>query len=181
MPLYPTNPLRLTNAAIRFTGTELPPATVADFLPPVLQKLTIFIPRSPSQAESDAAIRVTTATVVHYGSQNTDVTVAALDGDSMLPPAPPQQFERQVVIREGPGDLVSLQSDTPVPSLAISGSAGEFTNQARLLSSDLSRLALSTRAAAGPLKSSPELPTNLTAIRDLGQPGVNATAVMFRA
>ena len=64
-----------------------------------------------------------------------------------------------------------------VPTLLISGPADELTNQTRLLSSDLSRLALGSKAVVGPLKSTPQLPGNLTTLRELGQPGVNAVAL----
>jgi hypothetical protein len=45
--LDPTNPLRLTDAAIRYDGVETPPTVVAEFLPPILRKLTVFIPARP--------------------------------------------------------------------------------------------------------------------------------------
>src|SRR4051812_36705781 len=48
----PTVPLRLGDPSVSFTGVETPPATVADFLPPVLRKLTLFLQPSPSRAES---------------------------------------------------------------------------------------------------------------------------------
>ena len=79
----PTVPLQLTEAAIAYTGKETAPTMVADFLPPVLQKMTIFTPQKPSVAESDAAVRLTTAVVSRYGRQNTDVDIARLgDGRS---------------------------------------------------------------------------------------------------
>jgi hypothetical protein len=172
----PENPLRLTGVAIRLAGNESPPTVVADFLPPVLQRLTIYIPSTPSLVESDAAIRLTAAVVAHYGQQNPAVTVAALDGSSSVPPAAPGRFERQIVVREGPAASVSLQrSPTPMPSLLITGSAGDITNQVLLLTSDLSRLAASAKATVGPLQPVAQIPTDLTTIRDLGQPGVNAT------
>ena len=67
----PTVPLQLTAAAIAYTGRETAPSMVADFLPTVLHKVTIFIPQKPSAAESDAAVRLTTAVVARYGRQNT--------------------------------------------------------------------------------------------------------------
>lgn len=171
----PANPLRLTDMALQLAGNEAPPATVADFLPPVLQRLTIFIPRTPSLVESDAAIRLTAAIVAHYGQQNPEVSVVALNGTSMIPP-PPAPFERQIVVREGPQASVALQRGPgPMPSLLITGPAGDITNQALLLTSDLSRLAASTKAVVGPLHAVAQIPTDLTTIRDLGQPGVNAT------
>lgn len=166
-------PLQLADAAIAFTGSESPPKVVADFLPPVLQRMTILIPRSPTPAESDAAVRLTTAVVARYGSQNTDVDIAPLVADDPAPSSAP--LERNVVIREGGTAAVSLRGDG-VPALLITGSGNELANQVRLLTSDLSRLALSSKAVAGTIKSSPSLPANQTTIRDLGQPGVSAAA-----
>ncbi|MFI5510611.1 hypothetical protein ACIA48_24375 [Mycobacterium sp. NPDC051804] len=171
----PANPLRLTGMSLELAGNEAPPAAVADFLPPVLQRLTIFVPRSPSLVESDAAIRLTAAVVAHYGQQNPEVSVVALDGTT-IPPTPPGQFERQIVVKEGPQASVGLQRGPgPMPSLLITGPTGEITNQVLLLTSDLSRLAASAKATVGPLHPVAQIPADLTTIRDLGQPGVNAT------
>ncbi|OFJ54313.1 hypothetical protein [Mycolicibacterium grossiae] len=172
-----TTPLRLTEAAVGYTGVEQAPRAVADFLPPILQKLTIFVPAAPSQSETDAAVRLTTAVIARYGQQNTDVDLQPLPADATTPPAPSQPFERQVVIREG-GDVgLVLQNGEGVPALEISGGGNELINQTRLLSSNLSTLALASKAIAGPLTSSPRLPGNEVTIRQLGQPGVNATAL----
>jgi hypothetical protein len=172
----PIVPLRLSNASVSFAGTEVAPRVVADFLPPVLSALTLFVPSSPSQAEADAAVRMTTAVVAHYGKQPVRVRVAALEGN-VIPPTPAGPFERQVVIREGPDNGVSLRGNGGVPALLIGGPAGELANQTRLLSSDMSRLALASKAVAGPLKSVPQLAPDQTTLRALGQPGVNAVAL----
>jgi hypothetical protein len=171
------NPLRLVNAEIAFMGQELPPRVVADFLPPVLQRVSIFVPPNPSRAESDAAVRLTTAIVARYGQQTTDVDLVALSGDQTAPPVPSQPFERQIVIKEGPTPSVSLEGTDGVPALLITGSGNDLANQTRLLSSNMAQLALASKAVAGPIKSSPQLPANQTTIRELGQPGVNATAL----
>jgi hypothetical protein len=172
----PANPLRLNDVAISFGGLEAIPSTVAEFLPPVLHRLTVFIPSKPSQVESDAAVKLATSVVAHYGRQNTTVAVAALDG-ATVPPLPAAPFERQVFIREGTTPGITLQPGAGMPSLLITGPAGAIANQVRLVTSDLSRLALSSKAVVGPLTTVAQLPTNLTTIRDLGQPGVNATAL----
>jgi hypothetical protein len=149
----PTIPLRLTNASVTYEGTEAPPATVAEFLPPVLQRLTIFLPEQPSRAKSDAAVRLTATTVAHFGRQPTNVTVLPLPGSETVPPAPSQPLERQVVIRERPDSALTLQGTVGVPSLLITGPANDLTNQTRLLSSDISRLALASKAVVGLLRS----------------------------
>lgn len=174
--LDPTNPLRLTDITVTYAGVEQIPATVADFLPPVLRKLVVFIGRNPSQAEADAAVQVASAVVARYGSQYPDIEVAPL-ADPPFPPGDTPPFERHIVVSEGPDAGVSLYGDTGVPALLISGPAAELTNQTRLLTSNLASYALTSKAVVGPLKATPQLPGNETTIRKMGQPGVNATSL----
>lgn len=177
--LFDTNsPVRLSDATVVFTGREAPPNVVADFLPPILQRFTVYVPEKPSTAESDAAIRLAAAVVARYGQQNTDVELAALAVNQAPPPSLP--LERNVVVREGDAVGLALLGTEGVPALLISGSANDLANQSRLLSSDMSRLALSSKAVAGTVKASPQLPGDETTIRQLGQPGVNATALKPR-
>jgi hypothetical protein len=175
--LDPTNPLRLTDSAIRYDGAEQPPATVAEFLPPVLRKLTILIPEKPLLIESDAAVRLATAVASRYGKQNPEIVVVPLASGQTDPPAPSAPMERQIVIREGPEVMVGLRAASGPSSLLISGPPNQLINQTRLLASNVSRLAVSSKAVVGPLKSTPQLPPDMTTIRQLGQPGVNATAL----
>lgn len=175
--LDPTNPLRLTNASVSFGGSETPPSTVADFLPPILRKLTIAIPQRPSLAESDAAVRLATAVTARYGQQPTVVVLTALESPS-AGEAKPAPFERVIVIQQDQEPGVALEPiRDALPRLRISGTDNDLTNQARLLSSDVSRLALSSKAVVGPLKSSPQLPGDVTTLRALGQPVVAAVAL----
>ena len=161
-----TDPLRLVDGSVAFGGSEAPPAAVAEFRPPILRKLTIAIPGAPSTAESEAAVRLAAAVTAQYGQQPTAVVVSALR--AQLPPAGP--FERQVLIQQGPEVGVSLQPvDGGLPNLRISGPDCEITNQTRLLSSAISRLALSSNAVVGPLRSSPQLAGVLTTLQELGQ------------
>jgi hypothetical protein len=171
----PTVPLRLGDPSVSFTGVEAPPATVADFLPPVLRKLSLFVPPSPSRAESDATVRMATAVVARYGKQATQIVVAPLAPADPVPPVDP--FERQIIIREGPTAGVSLQGADGIRPLLITGQGAALANQSRLLSSDMARLALSSKAVVGPLKQVPQLPADQTTLRALGQPGVTAIAL----
>src|SRR6185312_9838584 len=145
--LYQESPLRLTNGSVSYTGVELPPTTVAHFLPPVLRKLTIYLPQSPSTAESDNAIQLATSAAAHYGKQAPEIVVVALQEGQTAPPAPPQPLERQVVIKEGPDNGLSLQGSSGVPWLLISGPLNRTDeSDTALLFSDLSELALSSKA-----------------------------------
>lgn len=176
--LDPNSPLRLVDGAVRFVGTEMPPKNVAEFLPPILRKLTVLIPKQPSKAESDSAIRLATSVVARYGQQRTTIALAPLE--SVQKPAGP--FERQIVIRGSDRAGLSLEAvPGGLPNLAITGSDGEITNQIRLLSSDLARLALSSLAVAGPISDRPVFPADVTDLRRLGQPGVSSVALSPQA
>jgi hypothetical protein len=179
--LYPESPLRLANGTISYTGVEQPPITVAHFLPPVLRKLTIFVPQAPSAAESDTAIQLATSTAAHYGRQVPEITVVPLTEGQAAPPTPPQPLERQIVVKEGPDSGLSLQASTGVPWLLISGPLGRTDeSDTAVLFSDLSQLALASKASVESLKPNLQLPGNTTTIRELGQPVANATSLQPR-
>lgn len=175
--LDPTNPLRLSDSSIRFTGVEQTPAAVADFLPPVLRQLTIFVADDPTRAESDATVRLATAIAAHYGTQNPEIVIAPLAQGQSGPTEPSAPLQRHIVVRESADVGVSLMSADGVPALLIAGPPADLANQSRLITSDLNRLALASKAVAGPLSSTPQLPADQTTLRRLGQPGVNATAL----
>lgn len=179
--LYPESPLRLANGTVTYTGAELPPTTVAHFLPPVLRKLTIYLPQSPSTAESDTAIRLATSTASHYGKQAPEIVVVPLQEGQAAPPTPPAPLERQVVVKEGPDNGLSLQGATGVPWLLVSGALGQTDeSNTAVLFSDLSELAFSSRAAVESLKPKVQLPADTATLRELGRPFINATSLQPR-
>jgi len=159
-------PVRLTNAAVVFSGAEVPPTTVADFLPAVLRTVTIGIPSGPSMAESSAAVQVATAVAQHNG-QKPNVVVSRLPDGATAFGAPSAPLERQIIVKEGGNKGLSLQGGG-VPSLLISGTGDELVEQARLLSDPSLQLAVSTTAASGPLPES-ELASDNTSIAELDQ------------
>ncbi|PXW30064.1 UNVERIFIED_CONTAM: hypothetical protein DES50_109172 [Williamsia faeni] len=170
-------PVELTDAAVNFVATESRPQTIADFLPPVLEKLTIAIPAAPTQTESDAAVALTAAVVSRYGSQPVDVAVQQLpDGQEALA-GPSAAFERRITILERPESAVTLLGSVGVPTLLISGPATDLTNQTNLITSNLSELAVSSKAVAGPLQVTPQLPPSSTTLLAIGEPGQSATAI----
>ena len=172
-----TDQLVLLTPSVVFAGTEVAPTLVADFLPPILQRLTIATPATPTQAESDAAVALASAVVGYYGEQPVDVVMQTLPEGQTALTTPSTALERQVAVIERPDSAVTLLGTVGVPALLLSGPAADLTNQTRLLTSDMSRLAVSSKAVAGPLRVSPQLPPDATTLRDLGEPGASATAL----
>ena len=159
------SPLRLVNTKLGYAGAEQPPRAVADFLPPVLRRLTIFVPQSPSEAESNGAVHLATAYAAHYATRALEIAVAPLSGEQTAPTAPPRPMERQIVIKDGPGMGLSIQGSTDAPWLLISrpprGIEGSDIDP---LFSDASN------AVAGAPKSLPRLPGNTATLSELGMP-----------
>ena len=173
----PLSPMRLVDGSITFAGTETAPTTIADFLPPVLRKLTIALPPDPSQPESNAAIQLAAAMTKRYSGQHPEVAVIALPDRTTTSLGPSQPLERQILIKQGPEKGLSLQGSAGVPTLLISGQDNELTNQTRLLADEALRIALSPRAVAGPLPE-PEKPAeDTTTLKQLKQSGLNSEAL----
>jgi hypothetical protein len=179
--LYAGSPLRLRNATVTYTGTEQLPATVAHFMPPVLRKLSIFLPESPSTAESDAAVRLATAAYAHYGRQAPEIAVLPLGEGQAAPTTPATPMERQVVIKEGPDNGLSLKGAPGAPWLLLSGPLWQTDeSNTAVLFSGLSRLALASKVTAGPIKSGSNFPGDQTTLRALGQPSLSSTSLRPR-
>jgi hypothetical protein len=161
-------PLRLVDIAATFTGGVAVPTSVANFLPPVLRKVTIGMPPKPSPAESDAAVQVAAAIATHNGQSPVVVVVPLPAGKTALD-APAAPLERQIVVKEGGEKGLSLQG-SGVPSLLISGAGKDLADQARLLSSASLPFATSAKAVADDLPEQ-ELLSDNTTVADVTRSG----------
>lgn len=149
----PDAPIRLVNPAVTFGGSELPPTTVAGFLPSVLHEVTIGLPAKPSPAESTAAVQLAAALATRSGQKPAFTFVPLPDGATTLP-AGSRPMERQIIVKEGPKKGLSLQGG-PVPSLLVSGPANELAGQVVLLGDDALKYAASSGAVAESLPTQP--------------------------
>lgn len=165
-------PIRLARAAVVFTGAEAPPRSVAEFVPPVLRKVTIAIPANPSAAESTAAVRVATALARRNG-QKIDVAVIPLQPGRPVVDLPAAPLEREIVVKEGPDKGLSLQGGSGVPALLVSGSGDDLAAQAQLLGNDAMAFAAGARSSAGPLFED-RLLSRDTTLKEMNNSGVTA-------
>ncbi|MCH9729088.1 MAG: cellulose biosynthesis cyclic di-GMP-binding regulatory protein BcsB [Actinomycetia bacterium] len=172
------NPVQLFDGSVTYTGTEVAPTTVADFLPPILRSLTIAVPATPSEAESEAAVQLAAALSARYRGQRPPVVLLPLADGATTFGNPAQPFERRIVIKEGPDEGVSLLDTGGFPDLLISGPADKLTNHARLLTDGSLNLALSTKVIPGNLSArNYRLQGNTTTLTELGQSSLNAVGV----
>ncbi len=169
------NSVDLIDGSVTFAGSDIPPATVADFLPSVLRKLTIAVPSNPSPAESDAAVQLASNLVAWYRlrGQATQVIMAPLAGDQATIDAPVVPMERQIIVKEGPEDGLSLVGS----KLRVSGPANKLANSARLLTSGALSLAVSTNVVTGDLRSDQRFPGNATTLAGLGRSGITSSGI----
>ena len=171
------NPVDLVNGSVSFAGREAAPTTLADFLPAILRKVTIAVPAKPSQAESDAAVQLSTALVARYRVQAPEVLVVPLaDGASAID-NPSLPLERQFVIKEGAGEGLALRSSAGVPQLLISGPADKLATQVRLLTDSSLDMAVGPKALAEQLRPDPPFPGNSTTLAQLAQPSLTGSGV----
>ncbi len=171
------NSVDLVNGSVTFAGREAAPTTVADFLPGVLRKLTIALPRKPSQAESGAAVQLATEMMSRYRSQAPEILVVPLDDGASAIDSPSLPLERQFVVKEGPIEGLSLQGSDGVPQLLVSGPADKLARQVELLTDSSLNMAVSRRAVADQLHSAPEFPGNSTTLAQLRQPTLTSSGL----
>ncbi len=162
------NPVQIFDGAVTFAGTETAPTTVAAFLPPVLRKLTVALPPKPSRAESNAAVQLIAAVQARYGGSKREYAVVPLAEGATTLPGPSAPLERQIIIKEGPDQGLSLQGGPGVPALLVSGPGDELTNQARLLTDDSVNLALTRKTIAGPLETKQKIVGDTTTLAGMG-------------
>lgn len=159
---------RLVDPTVNYAGRESVPDTVAEFLPPILRKLTIYVPRDVKPAEAAAAVAFAGAVVADYGTAPVAIETAALPRTSAAPPTPVGPLERQVVINTDLPAGLSLGQGPGWPVLRIGGNEEELKAQVDFLSSDLSSIAITSAAVAGPQFDAPQLAPSVTDLASIG-------------
>ncbi|QLY33666.1 hypothetical protein H0264_16790 [Nocardia huaxiensis] len=171
-------PMTLTDAAVLYFGEEAQPTTVAEFLPAVLDRLTVYLPANPSKTESAAALQLVTAVTARYANRAVTIDIRRFDSGATLPDHPPAFLERQIAIQEADDAALRLAGG-PAPLLTVSGDEKSMPVQMRLLTSDLARAALGTDATAIGLPAAPQLAPESTSLGALGQNQLSATAIGY--
>ncbi|MDV6232547.1 MULTISPECIES: hypothetical protein [Rhodococcus] len=160
--------VRLIDATVAYQGQPAVPGTIADFLPVVLTTLTLFVPSDGDRETITAATIVATSVIHHYGAQ--PVRVAVRPDSELAGAAPDGPFERSVVLAKNSDAGVELiyPVDQAPPRMYLTGTGSDLTDQARLITSDLSDIAVSTAASAGPSSATAQLPPESITLDDLG-------------
>lgn len=158
----PAQAFRFTDTRIEFAGRPAGVRTVGDFLPPVLTKLTLYVPSDPREAEGAAAVDVAAAVVARYQNVPVQIVTRSLPRTALRPPVATSPFERQIVIAE---DLTAGLAVVDDRYLTLGGP--DLSRTAAFLTSDLSSLAMAAAAVPGPGVAAPQLPRAVTTLADL--------------
>lgn len=95
----------LTDMSITFRGTARAPTAVADFWPPDLGVLHLYVSPTPNMAEATAVVTLAAFAARLGAGHAVTVTVTALDPNASWPDAPAEPFTRSVVVRSAaPGE-----------------------------------------------------------------------------
>lgn len=141
----PLQQLFLSDLGTVFAGTEAPATTIANFFPPVLERVTMYAPADADAAEQQTALTLVTTLARLYNIQPMAITVVPQPRGAAPPPA--TQLARAVVVEAGgPAGLTVERAGSPDAYLRISGSGDELSAQASLLVNQLQSLA-QTRAS----------------------------------
>lgn len=135
----------LERSVVTFGGAADAPTSIGDFLPPVLDHLSIWIPPAPTEAEAGAALRIATAAVARYAGQNARV---ALYGGTRLPAAQDTPFSRVIVVRRNGSAGARLIRSGRGPVLTFSGPADVLDRTSRTFAGGMSPLAIGTELQA---------------------------------
>ncbi|KAA0919287.1 hypothetical protein [Dietzia sp. ANT_WB102] len=138
-PDWSERSLELRDSKVVYGGEPEVPGVLADFIPPVLDRLEIYLPDEPSVAESQAAADLSAVAAARFGKRGLEVDVLPA---SATRPDTATSFTRRVEIREGGEPRIDLLK-APVPTVEIVGDAASLSQQARSVSTDLGRLAIS--------------------------------------
>lgn len=160
----------LLDAAVSFAGDTANPTVVAEFLPPVLKKLSIHVPTDPVGTVQEAALEVATSLASVYWPTDLDVQVVELPPDATSPAAAPEDFERQIVLvddgPEGRTELVNPGRDDAF--LRLSGSSGTLYDQTRLLTDAMLPLAADVEVTPAGFGDIPDLSADVATLAELG-------------
>ncbi|MBO0681414.1 hypothetical protein JRC04_28460 [Mycolicibacterium sp. S2-37] len=136
----PIQELSLSDMATVFTGAESPATTIANFFPPVLERVTIYAPADADAAEQQAVLTMLTALTRQYNPQPLAVSVVNQPRGAVPPPAP--QLARSVVVEKGGAAGLSVQDPgSPNAFLRVAGGGDELSTQVSLLATQMQSLA----------------------------------------
>lgn len=135
----PLQQVHISDLATVFNGSESAPATIANFFPPVLERVLIYAPDDADAAEQQAALTLVSTVTQLYRPQPVEVRVVNHSRGATPPPA--GQLGRAVVVETGGQAGLGVEAPGgPGAYLRVTGRGDELTTQVSLLVNQLQSL-----------------------------------------
>ncbi len=163
----PETPFRVVGMTVAYSGNPTVPAMVADFLPPVLTAIDLFVPATPSPTEASAAIDLAMAVVGRYKPTPVAIRTRPLP-TSGAPDVAQDPTVRQIVLGENVPRGTALRTGTFGPYLQIGGRGNDLLTQSQLITSQVSTVAVASAAIAGQSAPAPQVTPTISTLADLG-------------
>ena len=169
-------PMSVAALRLSYAGAEATPATVAEFLPPALTSLTIYVPADADASVRAAAVSLTGAVAGRYQPAPVAIRVRPLAGGSADTVA--TGFLTRSIVITGTGDAgLKLVPTSGLPTLQISGDPTQLPLQIAALTRDIGKLAQASAATATRTQALPGLAEGRQSIDQLGIGTPSATGV----
>jgi hypothetical protein len=128
----PLQQLPLTDLSTVFTGEESAATTIANFFPPVLERVTIYTPSDADAAEQESVLTLVSTLTRLYRPQPLQLRV--VDQPRGATPPPAGQLARAIVVESGgQAGLSVMDAGSPGVYLRIAGRGDELSTQVSLL------------------------------------------------
>lgn len=135
----PLQQLTLSDLTTTFTGIEPPATTIASFLPPVLEQVTIYTPTDADASEQQSVLTLVSTLSRLYNPQPLKIEVVGQRRGAIPPPS--AQLARTIVVETGDAGLSVQRPGDAGAYLRVSGHGDELTTQVSLLINELQSLA----------------------------------------
>lgn len=135
----PLQQLSVSDLATVFSGTESAATTISNFLPPVLERVTIYAPTDADAGEQQSVLTLVSTLTRLYHPQPLETRVVNQPRGANPPPA--GQLARAIVVESGgPAGLSVENVGSPSAYLRVSGQGDELSTQVSLLVNQLQSL-----------------------------------------
>ncbi|MGE2728570.1 hypothetical protein ACQI4F_03760 [Mycolicibacterium vaccae] len=165
----PPQQLLISELSTLYVGAVPPPTTIADFFPPVLERVVVYAPIGATAAEQQAVLTLVSTLTRLYLPMPLTVRVENLPRGAVPPPA--ARLERAVVVEQGSAGLRVEFAGSSEAFLRIAGQGDELTTQVSLLDNQLQSLAQVPTARVDQAGSRHQSITDTVTFKDLGLQG----------
>lgn len=184
-PRIVPDPAQITDLVLVLAGEPAAPKTVAEFLPPILDRVVIDVPEPFDNDVAEGVLRLTSSLVARYADQPVDVVVRPSTTSKDLPVEP---FTRHFRIVKSPTNTLRLATKTDTV-LELAGSGSSFRRLAEFIGSPAFTTSFSSavefrkkfKDTKKPKRSRKSQVTLDQLKRQLSAQGVNRAKVVFTA